>query len=186
MATGKDAAAVKTGPGLLYIAEIGTAEPISLTGALDAAWIPLGYTTEGSAGTFGRTTENVEVAEELDPVAVQATGRVLTYTFTLAQDTAKNLDYVNNGGTIVNAGQFFSFEPPALGTEKYRMLLWQDLEPSATTRRLLFRKVQQTSESESPRRKGNTITGWPVVFTAFKPTGAEPWKSFYHPSLSGL
>src|SRR5687768_9470760 len=111
-------AALALGPGKLYIAVLGTTEPTDLTTpweSVSASWIPLGYTDEGSALNYSVDSEPVEVAEELDPVAVALTSRELTLDFALAEITASNLKRALNGGTITAGSGIVVFEPPDLG-----------------------------------------------------------------------
>jgi hypothetical protein len=186
---GRDANAVKLGVGRWYIAPIGTAEPASLTATPNAAFVDLGYTREGSQVALGSDFEDVEVAEELEPIATIQTARTTTVSLELAQDTAYNMAYALNADTAtsvtVNATDI-SVEPPAAGTYRYMMLLWEDgATPAANTRRHLFRKVVNVGSSELAFRKGNEYTGLPLEFSVNKPQGAAAWKRWYHPDLKG-
>jgi len=162
-------AAVQVGPGILYVAPIGTTEPTTLSGTLPSAnWIGLGYTDQGSEFSFARTSENIEVAEELSPVRIIVTGEVDTVTFALAEMTARNLAVAFNGGTISSpTSGYVTFEPPSLGAEERLMLVWQS---AANDERWLFRRVLQTGTLAIPRRKGNAKAIIPCVFTCEIPT----------------
>lgn len=164
-------AAVQVGPGVLYVAPIGTTEPTTGSGSLPSAWIGLGYTDQGSEFSFARTSENIEVAEELSPVRIIVTGEVDTVTFALAEMTAKNLAVAFNGGTISSpSAGFVEFEPPALGAEERLMLLWQS---AANDERWLFRRVLQTGTLAIPRRKGSAKAVIPCTFTCEIPTNND-------------
>ncbi|MFI7449539.1 hypothetical protein ACIBQX_18730 [Nonomuraea sp. NPDC049714] len=142
------------GPGKLYIAVLGTTEPTDLTTpweTVSAAWIPLGYTDEGSTFNYSVDSENVEVAEELDPVAVALTSRELGLSFALAEITASNLKRALNGGTITPGTGIVVFEPPALGEEVRTMLGW---ESEDATERWVYRKCLQIGAMEMSRAKG--------------------------------
>ena len=75
MAAGGTPSNVDLGPGRLYVAPLGTAEPVNCSAALPSAWIPIGYTEDGTEFQFGVTREAVEVAEEVDPIGYEMTRR---------------------------------------------------------------------------------------------------------------
>src|SRR5215471_21291101 len=59
---GRDATTIDVGPGLLYIAPLGTAEPPDPTDASwPAAWIELGYTDDGSEFKVEPTVDDINV-----------------------------------------------------------------------------------------------------------------------------
>ena len=96
--------ALSLGPGLLYYAPLGTALPTDHTTALNAAFLEIGYTDEGSELSFEVSSEPVEVAESLDPVLYRTTGRNGGVTFAMAENTARNLTLAFNGGTVTAYG----------------------------------------------------------------------------------
>ena len=97
-----NAAAVRFGlPGLLMIAPELTAEPASYDDAWPAGWYPMGYTDEGSAINYEISTDNVEVAEELDVLRRVTTGRDASIEFALAEITLRNLNAAFNGGVVL-------------------------------------------------------------------------------------
>lgn len=175
-------AAVKLGPGLLYVAPIGTTEPTSGSSVLPSAWIALGYTEEGSTITFDMTFEDVPVAEELDPVKVVATGRMASVKFSLAEITARNLKTAFNGGTIVAPSLgFVTFEPPDLGAETRTMLVWQ---ADDNAERWLFRRMLQVGTIEIPRKKAPDKALIPAEFRCEIPTdGSAIFKAWIDASL---
>lgn len=190
MATGRDATAVKIGPGRLYIAPIGTTEPTNLSAAPAAGWVDLGYTEEGSTMSLSTEVEDVEVAEEFWPVDTKVVKKAGTVSFNLAQDTAFNLSLYMNGPTPAldggNPGQVV-VEDPTPGTEIYRMLLWEDgATPATNTRRRLFRKVFQTGDGDVEAKKAPDKTQIPMEFTILKPASANPTRHWYAAALSGI
>ena len=95
---------VKLGPGLIYLAPVGTPEPVDLVtpwATVSPLWTPLGYTDEGSASKYTISSDTVEVAEELLPIRSEVTGVDVSLAFAAAEITAKNLSRALNGGTIV-------------------------------------------------------------------------------------
>lgn len=166
--------AMSWGPGTLKVAPLGTAEPATLAAAWDGAWVDLGYTHEGHAFTFTTETEEIEVAEELLPVAEVDVKQTGTVEFVLAEVTASNLERACNGGTIVSGGGFVTFEPPAPGSSNTRMYAWQATD---NTERIVWRKLRNTGDMEIARRKGAEKAGIPMELKLLSPgSGIKPWK----------
>lgn len=165
--------AMSWGPGTLYVAVVGATEPASLIAAWDAAWVPLGYTFEGHAFTFTTETEDIEVAEELLPVATVDVKQTGTISFTLAEMTAKNLQRALNGGTIVDGGAYITFEPPLPGTTSsfFRAYGWQS---DGGDERFVWRKCRNGGEVEIARRKGAEKAGIPYELALLSPGSSTP------------
>ncbi len=171
-----NAAAVRFGkPGKLRIAPLGTAEPTTATSAYPAGWVPLGYTDEGSAFNYEISTDNVEVAEELDVLARVTTGRDASVEFALAEITYKNLVIAFNGGIIVGDGQAWEFEPPDLGNEVRVMLAWDAMPtPAGNDLRIILRQCLQGGSLGLENRQGATKATIAANFQLEKPaTGAK-------------
>lgn len=167
-----NAAAVRFGkPGKLYIAPLGTTEPADHNDAWPAGWVPLGYTDEGSAFNYEISTDNVEVAEELDVLARVTTGRDASVEFALAEITYKNLSIAFNGGIIVGDGDVWSFEPPDLGNEQRVMIGWDAIATVASNDlRIIFRQCLQGGSIGLENRKGATKSTISANFQLEKPT----------------
>lgn len=176
-------AGVKVGPGLLYIAPIGTTEPSDVSGALPSAWTAVGYTEEGSTFKFETKFEDVEVAEELDPVKIVATGRMSSVEFKMAEINARNVSKAFNGGTIgTPTGGSVTFEPPDLGAETRVMLVWQSDD---NQERWLLRRVLQTGAVEIARKKAPDKSVIPVEFKCEIPTdGSTIFKAWITSALA--
>ncbi|GAA2990821.1 hypothetical protein [Streptosporangium longisporum] len=172
--------ALALGPGTLYIAPLGTPEIpdndlVTPWASVSAGWIQLGYTAEGSTFNYSVDTENVEVAEELDPIAVALTSREMNIDFALAQITATNLKTALNGGTITAGAGAVTFEPPQLGEEVRTMLGW---ESEDHTERWIYRKCLQTGGMEMSRQKGAAKATISCSFKLEKPlNGGAPFKA---------
>lgn len=165
-----DPLAVRVGPGTLYIAPLGSTEPTDLSAAWDAAWAALGYTKEGSNFVFDNTFEDVEVAEELDPVAILQTKRNVALNFALAELTGANLQRAFNGGDVQTADGVVSFEPPAPGDYTPVMIGWQ---ADDGLERWVFRKCIQVGSIDIPRKKAPDMAVVPVSFRCMKPADAS-------------
>jgi hypothetical protein len=168
--------AISLGPGKLKIALLGSTEPTDLVSPWPVAWIDLGYTFEGSDFNYQLNTEEVTVAEELDPLLVAATGRTISVKFTLAEITATNLKRALNGGTIVSGGGFVTFEPPSFTAIVRNMYGW---ESDDLQERWVFRQCLSTGAIETQRRKGASKAGFPFEVRCEKPASVQPFKTIF-------
>lgn len=183
---------VKIGAGTLYAAPLLSTEPVSVTGAWDAAWVELGYTDAGSTFAFGPTVAAVDVEEEFYPIdqaIVSYSGKV---TFALAETTRQNLALALNAGigsSLVSSSQGVNpdgsvwQEPPVAGTEARVMLGWDSLPQGATSGtpntafgRLIVRKTLQIGQVTRMARKGNNKSMWACEFALIKPPGQQPFR----------
>jgi hypothetical protein len=173
-----NAAAVRFGkPGKLYIAALGTTEPATVTAAWPAGWVPLGYTDEGSAFNYEISTDNVEVAEELDVLARVTTGRDASVEFALAEITLKNLTVAFNGGIVAAVdqdGADWEFEPTDLGNEVRVMIGWDAMPTVASNDlRIIFRQCLQGGSIGLENRKGATKSTIAANFQLEKPSNGS-------------
>lgn len=169
--------AVSLGPGYLFAAIVGSTEPTDLSTAWPAAWVPLGYTEEGSASSYALEGESVTVAEELDELDWVTTGRAVSVNFSLAENTASNYKKALNGGTITVTGsapnQIYKFEPPDLGSEIFTAIGFQS---EKSDERIVWRQCKQVGSIETARRKGASKALIPCEFKVFKPaSGAKSY-----------
>jgi hypothetical protein len=170
--------ALALGPGYLYLAPLGTAEPVDLVAtwpSISASWVALGYTAAGSTFNYQLNTSPVAVAEELDPISNTPDGRTLSVDFSMAEVTATHLKTAFNGGTITSATGCVYFEPPDLGTEVRVML---GFESEDHTERWLYRQCFNNGQIAMPRQKGAANAVIPVTFMLEKPsTGLRPFRA---------
>lgn len=179
-----DVTNLRFGPGLVYYAPLGTAEPVSLTGALDVAYLPLGYTETGSEDDITNTFDEVEVAEELVPVAMVKSKQVISIKVVAMEVTARNLQLALNGGTIsAPSGGYVTFDPPLPGaTDTHVMVLWQSDDGKE---RWLFRECLQVGSITIPRQKGKNIAKIPIEFRALVPaTGSKTFRTWFDAGLA--
>lgn len=163
------------GPGHLKLAaSLSTTEPTDLAAAWAAGWLDLGYTDDGSEITVETKYEDVNVAEELDPVAILATARTITVAFALAEITATNLKRTLNGGTITAASGCVYYDPPTLGAEQYCMLGW---ESDVADERWIFRKCIQTGKVNVKRKKAPDKATLPSEFRCIKPASLPAFRA---------
>lgn len=173
-----DSAAIAIGPGTLYVAAIATADPTSATASLPSTWRAVGYTEEGNTFTYEITQEEIEVAEEFDPVRIDTTKRAGTVAFSMAEMTRANLALALNLGAAAT-NDTTAVEPPAPGAELRVKIVLDTLGGS----RWLFRQCIQGGSLEIARKKSPDKALMPVEFKLEKPTGLQPFKVF--PAASG-
>jgi hypothetical protein len=169
---------IRLGPGQLYIAPLGTAEPTTLS-AVATGFVALGYTETGSEIDFATTYDDVEVAEEVDPVAVIKTKRLISIKVIAAEITARNFQYAMNGGTIGSpTAGYVTFDPPLTSdSDVHVMLLWQ---ADDNQERWLFRECNQVGTITIPRHKGKDMAKIPMEFRALVPaTALKPFKTWF-------
>jgi hypothetical protein len=170
--------ALALGPGSLYWGPLGSTEPTDLTtpwASVDSDWLLLGYTDAGSEFHSQTSTDPVEVAEELQELADQETGRAESLVFSLAELTATHLKVAFNGGTLTTGTGIVTFEPPDLGSTVAAMLGWQAED---NTERWVYRQCKQDGEIVIPRGKGSAKALIPCSFKVQKPaTGLKAWKA---------
>lgn len=187
MAAGGTKTNVKLGPGRLYKAPLGTSEPTSATASLPSAdWKPIGYTEDGTEISISYTTEDVVVAEEIDPIDTVTTARTVTITVQPAESTVNNLA-TSLGGTVTRVNDAVAYEFPDPADIVAFMLVWDsDEDPtSATNRRWIFRSCKPSADVSHAKRKAPQKSLVPMTVRANKPTaGGSPVKIF--PNASGL
>jgi hypothetical protein len=171
MAAGGTPANVDLGPGRLYYAPLGTAEPASCSAALPSAWIPVGYTEDGTEVQTDITSEGIEVAEELDPVLFEQTRRTTKLTISMAEATVSRLALALGAGAA-RANDSAAFEFPDAGSVVPVMFVWDsDEAPSATNRRWIFRRCTPSGTVSTARRKAPQKALIPVTFDCARPDG---------------
>ena len=171
---------VHFGPGKLYVAPEGTAEPTDLATALNATWLAgkVGYTDNGHVFTRTPSYENIEVAESLLPISKVQTGIDETLEFAYAELIAKNLQTVLNGATVTSSGTgptaIDKVEPLAFGATEVRVaILW---EADDASERWVWRRCLQTGAMAINRQRGAAKATIPATFSLEPPAaGGKPW-----------
>lgn len=174
------------GPGLLYVAAIGTTEPTTsadlAAASLPSAWREVGYTEDGSVWKYETKSEDIEVAEELDPISSAITARTGSLEFKMKQATRRNLALaINSGAASANDGT--TLEPPDPSGMVRVMLLHVSNDENAV-RGILFRQCFNTGGLEVDWSKAPKTPLLPVMFKLEKPTSKKPWIAF--PNASGV
>jgi hypothetical protein len=165
---------VTMGPGTLFIAPLGSAEPTDLATAWPVAWVQMGYTEDGSTFGYNVTVDEVYVAEELDPIRNVPSKRVLTVDFKAAEITATNLKRAFNGGTVVVGTGIVTFSPPALGAEVRSMIGWQSTDG---LERWVYRQAIQVASVAMDRKKAPAKATINMSFKLETVVGLPPFKA---------
>jgi hypothetical protein len=187
MAAGGTAENVQVGPGRLWIAPVGTAMPTSASAALDAAFWPLGYTEEGTSVDIEYTSEDVLVAEELDPIMKVNTARAVTLNVQSAEVTRKRLAVAVNLGAEY-ADSAASIDLPDGSVEAVGVMVVWDSAETATGNddniRWVFPKVQNGGTITIARQKAPQKALLPLELGAVKVTDQPIARVF--PNADGL
>jgi len=177
--------AIATDPGYLLWAPLGTAEPTHAVASSVfsddwlsvSGWVNLGATEEGHNFDMAYSTENVEIAESLDPVRIVTTGRTMTVAFALKSIHTNNIKRALNGGTITTTGTGATtmsvYTPPTLGQEVRCMLGW---ESEDHTERYVWYQAFMSGTVSIARRKGAAAATLPVEFSLELPSSGLPFK----------
>lgn len=173
-------------PGLLYVAPTGTTEPTTsadlAAASLPSSWREVGYTEDGSVFKYDVKSEDVEVAEELDPLFSVITARSGTLEFKMAQATRRNLYLALNMGAA-GANDGTTVEPPD-PSAMVRVMLLHVSNDAGSVRGTLFRQCFNTGGLEEDFSKAPKKVLLPVTFKLEKPTGKKPFITF--PNASGV
>ena len=176
-----DSSKIKTGPGVIYFAPIGSDLPSFVAAgstynadAWPVAWLKVGPTDSGFQRSSQISTDPVEVEESLVPVRVEITGQTETVSFTLAEDSVQTLKLAMNGGTTSTvsgsaATLSTKFTPPVLGAQNGVMLGWESDDGKV---RELFYNCFMTGSVTPERRKGATKTTYSLEFSVNQPDPA--------------
>ena len=186
MAAGGTPSNIDLGPGRLYYAPLGTAEPANCSSALPSAWIPVGYTEDGTSFTVNITSDSIEVAEEIDPVLFVQSKRTTQFQVNMAESTKKRLALALGAG----AGQTDDstpFEwPDASTVVSGVMFVWDYMDtPDATNKRWLVRQATPSGTVAIARKKSPAKTLIGVTFDCAKPSSTTKSIKVF-PSSTGL
>lgn len=176
--------ALSFGAGWLLYANIGTSLPAHtvsgsvFTDAWPVGWNLLGVTREGHDFSVEIDSEEVEVAEYLEPIANVTTGRTVGMEFEMLQIHGTNMRRVFNGGTLTTSGSGATlrttFTLPQPGAEIRCMIGWESTD---STERIVAQQAYQIGSVAISRRKGADNAGLPVNFRFEPDASGNP---YYH------
>lgn len=169
------------GPGVLYVADFGTAEPAD-TAVADppgVGWNDVGATLEGVTITINQEYTELAADQIVDPIGSRLTVRMMTLATQLAEATLDNLARAMNNELPTAGIGFTAFEPPndnSATQPLYRAVLFDGFAPDGLRRRVIGRRVLSTENVEAAHSKdGQTV--FPVSFKAhFVSNAIRPFK----------
>lgn len=185
----KNPTQVKLGPGLIVTALVSATFPTLTATAskFDTAfvgWSSIGYTDEGATLTFNRESEDVEVAEEDNPLKRIGTKVGVSLAFSASGINELNIQRANAGGTWstvsgTGATQVRKYSPPQPKDQVRHMWahIGQDLDEI-----FVIYQGYQTGEITINRRKGAnkaSLSGFNIVGEVPDPlVSADVWNYF--------
>lgn len=184
---------VKTGPGRIYYAPLGTTIPTftaassKITGTW-TNWLEVGATDEGLTYTESTDTSDVTVAESLYPVRTETTGKSSRVAFSMAHVSDENWALAMNGGTITTSGtgatKLNTYVPPLIGAEVRKMLAFVSKDDDEV---IVWPQVFNVGSVETARSGFDTKHLLPVEFAVELPDPAimtTPYKRWVSGNLA--
>lgn len=150
------------GPGTLYGATFGAAEPaetlVALQGAPSSPWTDVGGTTDGVNINVNQEFSELMVDQVVDVPGRRCTKRDMSLSTNMAEIGMEQLTLALNGGTTseVVASQVKRYEPDASTSATqpaYRALILDCFAPAQKKRRIIARRVLNTSGVEFAYKK---------------------------------
>ena len=150
------------GAGKVYAAPEGSTLPTDPTAALDAAFVDLGYvTTDGVTFTHGRETEDLD-AWQGTKVRVLTLSEPYSVEFALMQTSADSLLLAFGGGSVTDNTTYWTFSPPAAGTNEVRALVI-DFQDGTLNYRYVIPRAQVEGEISYTLTREGAVT-YPISF----------------------
>lgn len=175
MATPNLPANLGIGPGILYWAPLLSTQPTDVTTAWAAAWLKIGYTKDGSTFSYEVKQEGIEVAEELDIVRYEQTGRTTGIAFDAAEDVIQQYRLMLNGITTSLLTGITTVTPNAASVAGTRVMIgWEAQDASM---RWIGLQCSQQGKVDIKRQKAPNYATFGLNFMCEVPGGGgAPWK----------
>ncbi|WP_018502983.1 phage tail tube protein [Parafrankia discariae] len=144
---GVSASNLTMGPGTLYHAPFGTAEPADAdinTTPASSGWTDVGGTTDGIQLKVDQTYKELEVDQIVDIPGRRLTKREATIETKLAEPTLANLSLVLNAGTPMSGANYSTYTPgndTSASQPRYAALCFDGIAPGGFRRRVILRKT---------------------------------------------
>lgn len=161
--------------GSVYVAPVGSTEPATISAALDAAFIELGYTDEdGVTFSDGKTIEDIRVWQSFYPVRKLVTERESSVSFNLMQWNKTTVPLAFGGGAVTeDAVGEYRYTPPAPETLDERAMIVEWLDGLYTYRLVIPRgTVEDAVETELVRTNAAAL---PITFGVTGVEGNDAW-----------
>lgn len=177
----KNASAIVVGAnGSVYVAPTGSTEPDTISAALDAAFLELGYVGEdGAQMVASMTIEEIRAWQSAYPVRRIATEREFTLSLTLLEWNIYTVPFFFGGGTVSEPddvtypGEYLFTPPdPSFIDERALSLEWAD---GSKDYRIIVSRGMVT-ETDNTQLQRNDAAGLPVTFgTLAGEAAGNPW-----------
>lgn len=139
----------------------------------NALWTPIGASESGATMRFSRSTNDITIEEQLNPVDIATTSVDPRIEVTLSEDTLETMKLAYGGGTITTVA-------PASGVPGYRELkIAEDIEhltlglegmnTKTQWRRVLWLDVLSVADVETSYRRSETQRLYAVSFRLVSP-----------------
>lgn len=167
------------GTGTLYVAPAGTAFPAGPGTAPAVAWEDIGYSDDGWTFGIDRSFEDIEVAEEFDPIKILPTGREMTLAGVVVQVTVEAIQTALAGGTITTVAgppAVSKYVPPAADAAPVeKALLLRSDAPTGTGKKrdIQMPRAISVGAIEIPHAKAPARRQLAISFRLIKPTTGD-------------
>ena len=169
---------IKSGPGRIYYAPLGTAIPTLTASASKVSgtwtsWIEVGATDAGLTYNESTDASPIRVAESQYDIRSVVTSKSGSVAFNMSHVSDVNWKLAANGGTLTTTGtgatKLGVFVPPLIGAEVRVMLGFLSLDEEEA---LVWPQVFNTGGFETERGAIDAKHGLPVSFTVELPDAA--------------
>jgi hypothetical protein len=175
------------GPGILYRFVIGSTLPTmaatanKFSDAWPVAYIPVGVTRDGTTFSYETTSEDIIVAEYLDPLDTFTTGRNIGVSFDLARILDASYKLAFNGGTTstvsgTGATLVSKLSPPTVGNEVKTGIAWESQDG---TQRYFGYECLQAGNITWAANKAPNYQSLPLSFKVTQPDSGDPFNLFF-------
>jgi len=158
------------GNGQVYAAPLGTALPTTTAGALNAAFLGLGYLSEDGVNfSVARETQDFPAWQAFDPVRTAITGRTVQATFSLQQWNEDTVPLAFGGGAITGTTPNYKYElpDPEQGLDERSVVI--DIQDGSENMRFVLPRGIVVESVETQFSRGATAM-LPITFKLLKPS----------------
>ena len=155
--------------GQVSVAPLGTTLPTTTTGALNAAFVGLGYTTDdGVSFSVSKETTDVPAWQSFDPIRTLLTSRTIQASMSLQQWNEDTVPLAFGGGEVSGTTPNFKYTPPSPddGLDERCMVI--DANDGDVHMRLVFPRGLVVDAVETTLSKGATAV-LPITFKLLAP-----------------
>lgn len=156
--------------GQVYVAPVGTALPTTPTGALNAAFVGLGYTTEDGVGfSVGLDINEIKSWQSRQPTRRDLVGQEISASFGLQQWNEETVPLAFGGGAIttISGGYRYDFPEEGDALDEYAMVI--DAVDDSTNMRFVLVRGNVVEAVETKFQRGEAAV-LPITFKALEPS----------------